>query len=108
MTEAFETDAIVFVINNPECDLAQLMEIAEFFRKTEPHSPVTFLIQQAVRWAETPLDKEVRLRVRHESGEEADLAAMMIRSCLEAGRLSEVLGRGAERADDQRAMKSRT
>jgi type VI secretion system protein ImpA len=37
--------------------LAQLMEIAEFFRKTEPHSPVTFLIQQAVRWAETPLDK---------------------------------------------------
>ena len=30
------------------------------------------------------------------------------RSCLEAGRLSEVLGRGAERADDQRAMKSRT
>jgi type VI secretion system protein ImpA len=37
--------------------LAHLLEIAEFFRKTEPHSPVAFLIQQAVRWAETPLDK---------------------------------------------------
>ncbi len=36
--------------------IAQLGQIAEFFRKTEPHSPVTFLIQQAVRWANTPLD----------------------------------------------------
>jgi type VI secretion system protein ImpA len=57
--------------------LAQLTQIAEFFRKTEPHSPVTFLIQQAVRWANTPLDQWLGEVIK----EEATL-----------GRLREMLG----------------
>lgn len=35
--------------------LRALTEIAEFFRRTEPHSPVTPLLEQAVRWADMPL-----------------------------------------------------
>ncbi|MDB5968199.1 MAG: tssA [Hydrocarboniphaga sp.] len=37
--------------------LKALSEIAAFFRKTEPHSPVSFLVERAVAWADTPLDQ---------------------------------------------------
>lgn len=37
--------------------LKALTEIAVFFRKTEPHSPVSFLVERAVAWADTPLDE---------------------------------------------------
>lgn len=30
--------------------LEQLRKVAEFFRKTEPHSPVSYAIEQAIRW----------------------------------------------------------
>lgn len=33
----------------------QLQEIAAFFRKTEPHSPISYLLEQAVRWGEMEL-----------------------------------------------------
>jgi type VI secretion system protein ImpA len=36
--------------------LKRLAEIASFFKKTEPHSPVSYLVQKAVRWGEMPLD----------------------------------------------------
>lgn len=35
--------------------LAQLREVAEFFRRTEPHSPVAYLADKAARWGEMPL-----------------------------------------------------
>lgn len=35
--------------------LARLAEVAEFFRKTEPHSPVSYLLDKAVRWGNMPL-----------------------------------------------------
>jgi type VI secretion system protein ImpA len=37
--------------------LRQLSRVAEFFRKTEPHSPVSYLVQRAARWGEMPLDE---------------------------------------------------
>ena len=37
--------------------LKALGEIAQFFRRTEPHSPVPFLIERAISWADTPLDE---------------------------------------------------
>jgi type VI secretion system protein ImpA len=52
-----------------------LSRLAEFFRKTEPHSPISYSLQQAVRWADLSLPElieelvpanareEVRLRV---------------------------------------------
>ncbi len=35
----------------------QLNEIAEFFRKTEPHSPVSYVLQKAVKWGNMPLSE---------------------------------------------------
>lgn len=35
--------------------LAQLRQVAEFFRRTEPHSPVAYLAEKAARWGEMPL-----------------------------------------------------
>lgn len=37
----------------------QLLEIAEYFRKTEPHSPVSYVIQKAVKWGNMPLGELV-------------------------------------------------
>ncbi len=35
--------------------LAQLRQVAEFFRRTEPHSPVAYIAEKAARWGEMPL-----------------------------------------------------
>jgi type VI secretion system protein ImpA len=35
--------------------LQQLREVAAFFRRTEPHSPVAYLADKAARWGEMPL-----------------------------------------------------
>ena len=37
--------------------LRQLSKVADFFRKTEPHSPVSYLVQRAAKWGEMPLDE---------------------------------------------------
>lgn len=37
--------------------LRQLREVAEYFRKIEPHSPVSYLIQRAVRWGEMSFEE---------------------------------------------------
>ena len=31
-------------------------EVAEFFRRTEPHSPISYLVERAVRWGHLPLE----------------------------------------------------
>ncbi len=36
--------------------LKRLDDIAAFFKKTEPHSPVAYLVQRAVKWGNMPLD----------------------------------------------------
>jgi type VI secretion system protein ImpA len=35
--------------------VAQLREVAAFFRRTEPHSPVAYLAEKAAEWADMPL-----------------------------------------------------
>jgi type VI secretion system protein ImpA len=35
--------------------LRRLAEVAEFFRSTEPHSPVSYLLERAIRWGQIPL-----------------------------------------------------
>jgi type VI secretion system protein ImpA len=37
--------------------LCRLAAVGDYFRKTEPHSPVAYLVQRAVRWGEMPLDE---------------------------------------------------
>jgi len=36
--------------------LKRLSEIADFFQKTEPHSPVSYLVARAVKWGNMPLE----------------------------------------------------
>ena len=40
--------------------LRRLAAVAEFFRKTEPHSPISYLLQRAARWGEMPLEEWLR------------------------------------------------
>lgn len=42
-------------INTRKEALLQLRRVAEFFRRTEPHSPVAYLADKAARWGEMPL-----------------------------------------------------
>ena len=37
--------------------LKQLQHVADFFRRTEPHSPVSYLVQRAARWGQMPLEE---------------------------------------------------
>jgi type VI secretion system protein ImpA len=32
-----------------------LLQLADFFRRNEPHSPLSYTIEQAVRWGRMPL-----------------------------------------------------
>lgn len=40
--------------------LQQLREVAAFFRRTEPHSPVAYLADKAVKWGDMPLHEWLR------------------------------------------------
>lgn len=40
--------------------LAQLRAVAEYFRRTEPHSPVAYLADKAAQWGEVPLHQWLR------------------------------------------------
>jgi type VI secretion system protein ImpA len=40
--------------------IAQLRMVAEFFRRTEPHSPVAYLAERAAHWGEMPLHEWLR------------------------------------------------
>jgi len=43
-------------INSRREALKRLDEIASFFQSTEPHSPVSYLVQKAVKWGNMPLE----------------------------------------------------
>lgn len=47
--------------------LRRLAGVAEFFRKTEPHSPVAYLVQRAARWGEMPLEEWLREVIKDDS-----------------------------------------
>ena len=40
--------------------IRRLAAVAEYFRRTEPHSPIAYLVQRAVRWGEMPLEEWLR------------------------------------------------
>ena len=40
--------------------LHRLAAVAQYFRHTEPHSPIAYLIERAIRWGEMPLDMSPR------------------------------------------------
>src|SRR5262249_18925570 len=44
------------VIRSRQDALRKLNEVAEYFSRTEPHSPVSYLVQRAIKWGSMPLD----------------------------------------------------
>jgi type VI secretion system protein ImpA len=44
-------------IRSRDAALNKLREVAEFFRRTEPHSPVPYLIQRAINWSRMSFDQ---------------------------------------------------
>jgi type VI secretion system protein ImpA len=47
--------------------LRRLAAVAEYFHRTEPHSPVAYLVQRAVRWGEMPLEQWLQDVIHDES-----------------------------------------
>jgi type VI secretion system protein ImpA len=47
--------------------LRRLAEIADYFQRTEPHSPVSYLVQRAVKWGNMPLENWLQDVIKDES-----------------------------------------
>lgn len=43
------------IIDSREAALSSLRDVAAYFRRTEPHSPISYAIEQAVYWSQLPL-----------------------------------------------------
>ena len=43
-------------VQNRQDALKRLAEVAEYFRRNEPHSPVSYLVNRAVKWGNMPLE----------------------------------------------------
>lgn len=43
-------------LNSRADALRQLAEVAQYFQRTEPHSPVAYLVQRAIKWGQMPLE----------------------------------------------------
>jgi type VI secretion system protein ImpA len=44
------------VVQTRQEALGRLAEVADYFRRVEPHSPVSYLVQRAIRWGQMPLE----------------------------------------------------
>jgi type VI secretion system protein ImpA len=64
--------------------LRRLGEIAAFFQKTEPHSPVSYLVQRAVKWGSMPLETWLQ---------------EVVKDTNVLGNIRETLGLGADSSD---------
>jgi type VI secretion system protein ImpA len=54
-------------VQNRAQALAQLRIVAEFFRRTEPHSPVAYLAEKAAHWGEQPLHIWLRAVIKDDA-----------------------------------------
>src|SRR5262249_25107308 len=43
-------------VRSREDALRRLAEVAQYFQRTEPHSPVAYLVQRAIKWGQMPLE----------------------------------------------------
>ena len=61
--------------------IRRLLAISDFFRRTEPHSPVSYLVQRAARWGEMPLDEWLQEVIKNESvlGEVRETLGLMMK-----------------------------
>jgi type VI secretion system protein ImpA len=57
----------------------RLREVAEFFRRTEPHSPVPYLIQRAISWSQMSFEQLLGELVKDEGSRQAINSTLGIR-----------------------------
>ena len=54
-------------LQNRQDALKRLNEVAEYFRKNEPHSPVSYLVSRAVKWGNMPLENWLQDVIKDET-----------------------------------------
>ena len=54
-------------IENREDAFREVLRIAQYFRKTEPHSPISYALEQIVRWGRLPLPELLKELISDES-----------------------------------------
>lgn len=54
-------------IQNRQDALKRLADIATFFQKTEPHSPISYLVTRAVKWGNMPLESWLQDVIKDET-----------------------------------------
>ena len=64
--DAGDSAAATGPLRNRAQAIAQLRQVAEFFRRTEPHSPVAYLADRAARWGDMPLHAWLRTVIKDE------------------------------------------
>jgi type VI secretion system protein ImpA len=67
MTTVVEDIALSGELRTRAEALKHLQRVADFFRRTEPHSPVSYLVQRAARWGEMPLEEWLQEVIKNES-----------------------------------------
>lgn len=69
--ESILNDHGMAIVSGPiasrEQAIRQLQDIAAFFRRTEPHSPVAYLAEKAAKWGTMPLHEWLRTVVKDDS-----------------------------------------
>ncbi len=60
-------NTVAGAIQNRADALKRLADIADFFQKTEPHSPVSYLVTRAVKWGHMPLESWLQDVIKDES-----------------------------------------
>lgn len=54
-------------IQNRADALKRLADVSEYFKKNEPHSPVSYLVQRAVKWGNMPLENWLQDVIKDET-----------------------------------------
>ncbi len=54
-------------IQNRQDAIKRLADLADYFRKTEPHSPISYLVTRAVKWGEMPLESWLQDVIKDET-----------------------------------------
>jgi len=50
----------VGVVSSRDDAFRQLAQISQFFRQTEPHSPISYVIEKALKWGNMPLEELIQ------------------------------------------------
>ncbi|HYL98381.1 MAG TPA: type VI secretion system protein TssA, partial [Blastocatellia bacterium] len=73
-------------ISSRQDALLRLGQVAEYFSATEPHSPVSYLVQRAIKWGQMPLESWLEDVIRDESVLERIREVLGFKTSVDGGR----------------------